>query len=182
MKLYHKNPRQISAKRYSELETTLRELGDLSGVVHDLNSDEVVGGNQRSRVFDIGNCEIVLTQELEEPDEQGTVALGYVVWEGKRYAYRAVRWTEKQCEKANIVANSAGGTWDWDELVAWNENDLKEWGFDRELLESIENDATNLALMLETSAPSVEFKEYDESVEAEVEWIECPECGHKWPK
>jgi len=29
---------------------------------------------------------------------------------------------------------------------------------------------------------SVEFKEYDESIVDEVEWIECPECGHRWPK
>ena len=26
-----------------------------------------------------------------------------------------------------------------------------------------------------------EFKEYDESIADEVEWLECPECGHKWP-
>lgn len=30
--------------------------------------------------------------------------------------------------------------------------------------------------------PNVEFKEYDESVADEVEYITCPECGHKWPK
>jgi hypothetical protein len=30
--------------------------------------------------------------------------------------------------------------------------------------------------------PDVEFPEYDESVEDEVEWNECPECGHRWPK
>lgn len=30
--------------------------------------------------------------------------------------------------------------------------------------------------------PNVEFKEYDESVENEVEYLECPACGHKWPK
>jgi len=27
-----------------------------------------------------------------------------------------------------------------------------------------------------------EFKEFDESVEGEVEYNVCPECGHKWPK
>jgi hypothetical protein len=27
-----------------------------------------------------------------------------------------------------------------------------------------------------------EQKEYDESVESEVEYIECPKCGHKFPK
>lgn len=30
--------------------------------------------------------------------------------------------------------------------------------------------------------PDVDFKEYDESVEDEVEYIECPKCGHKFPK
>ena len=30
--------------------------------------------------------------------------------------------------------------------------------------------------------PDVDFKEYDESVADEVEYLECPECGHRWPK
>lgn len=30
--------------------------------------------------------------------------------------------------------------------------------------------------------PNVEFPEYDESVADDVEYITCPECGHKWPK
>jgi len=149
MKLYHKNPRQISAKRYAALEETLRELGDLSGVVHDLNSDQIIGGNQRSRVFDINHCEIVLTDELDEPDDQGTIALGYVVWEGKRYAYRAVRWTDGQCEKANIVANNSGGGWDFDMLASWPTDDLISWGFDTGLLAEWNDNAANLALMLE---------------------------------
>lgn len=29
---------------------------------------------------------------------------------------------------------------------------------------------------------NVDFKEYDESVENDVEYCECPKCGHKWPK
>lgn len=130
MKQYHKNPRQIKKKEYSQLEEWLRELGDLSGIVHDLNSDEIIGGNQRSRVFNIDKCQIEITQKLEKPDDQGTVALGFVVWEGKRYAYRQVRWNEKQCEKANIVANKAGGSWDFDILANEFELDeLLEWGF-----------------------------------------------------
>ena len=38
--------------------------------------------------------------------------------------------------------------------------------------------------LLEGAADGVvpEFKEYDESVVDEVEYITCPECGHKWPK
>jgi ParB-like chromosome segregation protein Spo0J len=30
--------------------------------------------------------------------------------------------------------------------------------------------------------PDVQFKEYDESAADDVEYLECPECGHKWPK
>ena len=30
--------------------------------------------------------------------------------------------------------------------------------------------------------PDVDFKEFDEAVAEEVEYITCPQCGHKWPK
>ena len=91
-KQYHKNPRQITAKQYEALAIDLAELGDLGGIVHDLNSDEIIGGNQRSRVFDINACDVVLTEELHEPDAQGTVAHGYVLWRGNKYAYRLATW------------------------------------------------------------------------------------------
>lgn len=129
---YHKNPRQISRKQYEALEQRLAELGDLSGIVHDLNSDEIIGGNQRSRVFDINACDVELVQVLDTPDEQGTVAHGFVLWEGYKYAYRQVRWTERQCEQANVVANKAGGDWDFDILAnEFNGDDLLAWGFER---------------------------------------------------
>jgi len=131
MKQYSKNPRKISGKQRDELESFLRELGDLSGVVHDLNSDQIIGGNQRSEVFDINKCEIVIEHQMKRPDSQGTVALGYVIWEKKRYSYRQVRWTPKQCEKANIVANKAGGEWDEDRLREFFKGtDLINWSFD----------------------------------------------------
>ena len=31
-------------------------------------------------------------------------------------------------------------------------------------------------------SPDVEFKEYDEEVGDEVEFCECPRCGHRWPR
>lgn len=39
-----------------------------------------------------------------------------------------------------------------------------------------------LAVKEGITAPDVEFKEYDESVEGEVQYVTCPECGHKFPK
>lgn len=130
MKLYHKNPRQITEKQFTDLGSSLSRLGDLGGIVHDLNSDEIIGGNQRSRVFDVNKCEIELVEQYAEPDEQGTVGVGFVLWKGKRYAYRQVRWTPKQCEEANIRANKNGGSFDFDTLANEFElDDLLEWGF-----------------------------------------------------
>ena len=81
-------------------------------------------------MFDINRCEIVLTAEYDKPDVQGTVGLGYVIWSGARYAYRAVRWDERTADKANVVANKAGGMWDFDILAnEFDVSDLLEWGF-----------------------------------------------------
>lgn len=143
MKQYHKNPRQISGKQFDQLSATLQDLGDLSGIVHDLNSDEIIGGNQRSKVFDINDCQIELVDQYDAPDEQGTVAHGFIIWHDKRYAYRQVRWTPQQCEKANIVANKAGGSWDFDVLANEFElDDLLDWGFEAFELGLDEDDAT----------------------------------------
>jgi hypothetical protein len=30
--------------------------------------------------------------------------------------------------------------------------------------------------------PDIQFKEYDEDVEKEVQYVECPNCGHRFPK
>lgn len=124
------NPREITEDEYHQLEKNLQELGDLSGIVHDQNTDWIISGNQRSRVMDINNCEITIVEEFKKPTKTGTTALGYVTWDGERFNYRRVDWTEEQCRKANITANKLGGSWDWDKLA--NEFDIPEltdWGF-----------------------------------------------------
>jgi hypothetical protein len=156
VKQYHKNPRQITAKEYADLQKWLAELGDLGGVVHDLESDQIIGGNQRSRVFDINHCEVVIEHAFDEPDEQGTVGLGYVIWQGKRYAYRQVRWDERQCEKANIVANKAGGAWDWDEIAnSFEFSELQDWGFDKDTLKNWKADVVALDNLLKSEDEQV---------------------------
>lgn len=131
MKQYHKNPRQITHKQYGDLEKWLAQFGDLSGITHNLPTDETITGNQRCRVIDINECEIVIEHKLDDPDEQGTVGLGYVIWQGHRYGYRQVVWDERTAEAANIIANRAGGSWDVDILAnEWQLDDLLEWGFE----------------------------------------------------
>lgn len=144
MKSYHKNPRTISAKQFGDLNEWLAEFGDLSGIVHDINSDEIIGGNQRSRVFGIEGQgiselmtqgQVVITETFDPPTATGTVSLGYIIWQGERYTYRQVVWDADKCERANIIANKAGGVWDFDVLANQFDFDLlTASGFDaREL-------------------------------------------------
>lgn len=63
MKPYHKNPRQITKKKLERLQDTLKRLGDLGGIVHNLETDEIVGGNQRMAIFKDGAAQIVETYE-----------------------------------------------------------------------------------------------------------------------
>ena len=78
--------------------------------------------------------------------------------------------TEREVEELNIRLNKNTGAWDFDILANEFElPDLIEWGFEPFEL-GINDD------------PAPEFKEYDESVADDVEFIVCPKCGHKWPK
>jgi DNA modification methylase len=129
-KQYHKNPRKISEKQFAELRDSLQQLGDLAGIVYNTTSGEIVSGNQRSKVIDINECEVEYTEQLAKPDEQGTVAHGFVIWRGGRYAYREVAWDEKTEERAVIVANKLGGEWDTEILNSqFNKDSLLDWGF-----------------------------------------------------
>lgn len=130
-KEYYKNPRKITYKEAEQLKDNLRLLGDLSGIVHNKRTDELIGGNQRSKVIDIKNCEIVLTEQYDQPTKTGTLAFGYVLWEGERYTYRLVDWDEKMAERANVTANKLGGKFDFDILANQFEfDDLLEYGFE----------------------------------------------------
>ena len=65
------------------------------------------------------------------------------------------------------------------ELAEWDTGVLAMLGEEIDL-GSFFNDA-ELAAALE-QAPNIEFPEYDESVADSVEYHECPECHHRWPK
>lgn len=150
-KQYHKNPRHITERRFNELTDSLARLGDLGGIIHNLETDEIIGGNQRVKVFERGEVEI--TQTFDAPDEQGTVALGYVVWLGNRYAYRQVRWGAATAEEANIRANLGGGEFDWDILAnQWDADLLSGFGFDDDKLSEFITSADALKELIESNA------------------------------
>jgi len=145
MNKYHKNPRVLTEKQFKLLERDLKELGDLSGIVHDINSNEIISGNQRVSVFTPSDVDIEIIEEFDPPTKTGTIATGWIKYNGERYSYRRVKWTPEKCEKANIVANKAGGSWDWDILAnRFDIDDLLNWGFDKEELSTDSNALDNI--------------------------------------
>lgn len=129
MKEFDNNPRKISKKDLDVLQVNMSELGDLSGIIHDRDTNEIIGGNQRSKVININKCKIEIIKEFETPDNQGTLKIGYVIWKGMKLNYRMVVWTPEQIEKANITANKLGGEFDLVMLQHFDEKDLLKWGF-----------------------------------------------------
>lgn len=126
IKGYKKNPRKITEKMFNLLGETIKEFGDLSGIVVNVRTGEVVGGNQRTQFFknDFENVASITKTKLPKPTEQGTVAYGYVEYKGEKFNYREVDWDEKKADRANIVANKVGGFWDNDILA--NQFDMEE--------------------------------------------------------
>lgn len=109
-----KNPRRISKQDFESLKKSIVEFGDLSGVVRNVTTGELVGGHQRVEAFKaLGKAaEIEIAQRLETPTATGTVAIGFVIINGERYAYREVKWDKARQQAANIAANRVQGEFD----------------------------------------------------------------------
>lgn len=141
LNFFSKNPRYITSEAKEKLIKLTAELGDISGIVIDINSKQFIGGNQRSDILDlkghIENVEWVI--EYEAATEQGTLKVGFFTdpRTEERFNVRLVDWTPEQCDIANLAANYAGGTSDLDKLLRSfsSENVLKV--FDLEKLKSL---------------------------------------------
>lgn len=108
---------------------------------------------------------------------------------GRKKAALLNGWTQAPFDYQDYENEAA----EYADLIADNRiAELAEPDLDlvKDILESIEGldaeltgyNLDDLTKELDTSPPDVEFKEYDESTADDVEFIECPECGHKFPK
>ena len=188
---FKRNPRKITDAQLELLRNHLSELGDLSGVIYCHNNKSYVGGNQRSDVFD--NSQIEITERFSEPTKQKTLAHGFIVWQGEKYAYREVAFTEQEFKKACIVANHDGGSWDMDILrTEFDIPELAEWGFEVPEFETVQipqaeyhgfkeyrqanNESTQQPKQI---IGNPEFKEYDETITDDIKICKCEKCGHE---
>ncbi len=131
LKGYHKNPRKITEKMFNLLGDSIKEFGDLSGIVFNVRSQEIIGGNQRTQFFKKNDKDVEIHTTPVTASKVGTVAQGYVIFQGEKYNYREVDWDEKKSERANLNANKMGGFFDQDMLAnQFDIEDLKLAGFE----------------------------------------------------
>jgi len=102
------NPRKISDRQLKTLGESMETFGDLSGVVMNTRTGNLVGGHQRCKHFDPS---WPITSEPHS-DSTGTVSLGFVETPTGRFSYREVDWDLKKEKAANISANKSGGYFD----------------------------------------------------------------------
>ena len=111
------NPRKPWTETQKErFARSLREFGDLSGVVYNTRTQRLVGGNKRCERFAEDGGIVVIEKRLDSPDPTGTIAYGHVVVDGTRFAYREVDWPEEKEKAANLAANRWHAEWDEDQL------------------------------------------------------------------
>ena len=162
------NPRKISDKQLEMLKKALTEFGDLSGIVFNRQTGNLVGGHQRLKCLPADAK--IEKKELKKITKTGTAAQGFIVIEGEKYTYREVDWDEVKEKTANIAANKHGGEFD-DELLAALLKDLSEipdfdadlTGFDdKEIsnilssitkkIENVDNILTNFEVIIECNS------------------------------
>lgn len=117
LRAYDKNPRKITKEDFELLQKSLDEFGDLSGVVFNKTTNNLVGGHQRTNAFKSKKAIVSITDTLAVPSRTGTIATGYIIVDDEKFSYREVAWDEEKEARANILANKVSGQWDFDMLA-----------------------------------------------------------------
>lgn len=90
------NPREIDAENAEGLAYSLEEFGDLSGIVFNIRTKQLVAGHQR--VEQLGaNGDLPIRWDEGRP---------FVVFNGEAFPIRFVDWDREKQRAANIAANN----------------------------------------------------------------------------
>ena len=167
------NPRKISREQLRMLAKSMAEFGDLGGIIVNRRTGNLIGGHQRTAVFD-KSWPIVVTAKYSEPNSVGTVAEGYVDSPWGRWNYREVDFDPRKEAMANIRANKPGGEFDFPKL--------------KDMLVQLDDGGTDLEL---TGFDTLELKELidwqapagagdGEGAGLAGKAVKCPKCGEKF--
>jgi hypothetical protein len=181
------NPRSITTKALKQLADSYQRYGDLSGIVFNRKTGNLISGHQRRKVFLKRGTKIV---RQAHRDNVGTIAIGHVIAPndkgGKiRIPYREVYWDGDTEAAANIAANSAGGEFDPVKLGKV----LRRLEHNRFPIEQIPLDSTDLKHSIRLFESYMRnSRDADANGFAPLDIGEirdslehcCPRCGYQW--
>jgi hypothetical protein len=133
------NPRQITEQKLEMLGKSMKAFGDISGIVFNKRTGNLVCGHQRIKHLD----DNIPIKTHPFKDQYGTVAIGFIVTPEGKWVYRLVDWDQETEILANISANQQGGEFDYiklKELYIQLDNgsvDMELTGFSPEDMERI---------------------------------------------
>jgi len=156
-----KNRRKHNQRNIGMIVDALHEVGAARSIVIDENGVILAGNGVVEAAADAG------IERVQVVDADGETII----------AVRRTGLTDKQKTRLALLDNRTAELADWDaEAIAADLEAGVELG---DLF-----DADEMSKILDGAADALldDGKEYDESVENEVEYITCPQCGHKWPK
>jgi len=150
-----RNPRHISKTQAQRLERSLAEFGQVQTIAVDADG-MLIDGHQRAHVW--------AAAKHYGKDYEVDV----------RVASRNLTDAERE---ALVLAlhGGAAGSFDWDMLASFDVTAAADWGFDAELLAQWNDDAANLALMLEAKVTDVPPTNEQDIIEPQT--VTCPSCG-----
>jgi hypothetical protein len=130
-----KNPRRISEHDFKALEQSIQKFGDLSCIVFNVRTGQLVGGHQRINAMkNQPGVRIEMLQPYPlERDALGTVGIGHIIIGQAQFPYREVDWDAGWEAAANIAANRIQGEFDL-ELLAQMDYELSQLENGEELL------------------------------------------------
>lgn len=154
------NPRKITEEKLRLLGMAMRRFGDLSGIVFNRQTGNIVGGHQRVKQLE-PDWEIT---KKPVKDDVGTAAAGYISTPFGRWTYREVEWDAKKEAAANIAANKHGGE------------------FSIPLLKEIitEIDTGDFDMELTGFEPAELSKLFSPKDGPPTKQQKCPSCGYEW--
>jgi hypothetical protein len=148
------NPRQISKAHARRLEQGLEKFGQVQTIA--IAPDNIIyDGHQRTGVWSLA--------KQYGPDYEVDV----------RVASRPLTEAEQR-ELVILLHTGTVGEWNWDMLSGWQPEELKDYGFDNDMLGGLKLDIASLGNFLESEEAT------KEPAGKEVRYHECPNCGHTW--
>ena len=157
------NANKGTVRGAAQLETSLRKFGAGRSILVDKNGLVIAGNKTVENAAAIGLDDVIIVKT----DGKKLVAVQRtdLDLDDPSTGARALAYADNRVSEIDLE-------WDTEQILQDISAgvDLSDFFTDEELT-AVVGDVSN-----------VEFPEYDESVADEVEYCECPKCGHKWAK